>query len=74
MKVKDVVNESEITSTLNTDLSDKQYRRILHDLKTKQSASTSASGAMHKVMQMWSDGDRLVGNYKTLLDDFDIII
>lgn len=71
MKVKDIT-ESSITQTLGPDITHREYNRLINDLKARGgSGNKHALATLRKVQQMWSDGDRLLGNYKSLLDDLD---
>lgn len=56
------------------DLTSNQYKQIVADLKTKSVGDRRASAAKDMVMGMWEKGDKLVGNYKSVIDDFDIEI
>jgi hypothetical protein len=50
------------------------YNKILKDLETKGINNKKATAAKNMVMNLWNSGDRLTGNYKNIIKDFDIDI
>lgn len=56
------------------DLTSNQYKQIISDLKTKSVGDRRASAAKDQVMGMWEKGDKVVGSYKSIIDDFEIDI
>jgi len=51
------------------DLSSKQYHRLISDLKHELTGDRNARQAKDQVMDMWAKGDKLVGNYKSIIKD-----
>jgi len=51
------------------ELSPKQYNRLLTDLKHELTGDKNARQAKDQVMDMWAKGDKLVGNYKSIIKD-----
>jgi len=57
---------------IGDELTDKQYRKIIADLKVHEVGNKSASRAMKQVMSMWEKGDKLIHNYKSIIDEIGI--
>lgn len=58
----------------NGELTISAYNKVLKDLETKGVNNKRAAAAKSMVLSMWEKGDRLVGNYKNIIKDFDIEI
>jgi len=56
------------------DLSSKQYNKLIHDLKVDGVGNKNARSAKDQIMSMWDKGDRLVGNYKSIIKDLKVNI
>lgn len=65
------ITEGSIQSELKPDLTAGEYSRIMNSLKSHGSSNKKSMATLSQVKQMWADGDRLVGNYKSLLDSVD---
>lgn len=69
----DEVTEQAVDEGLD-ELSIRQYRQIISDLKRKESGDLLAQGAMKKVMSMWDKNDKIVSKYRSIIKDFDLDI
>jgi len=56
------------------ELSLSAYNKVLNDLETKGVNNKKATAAKNMVISMWQKGDKLVGNYKSIIKDFGIDI
>jgi hypothetical protein len=72
------VRLSEIKKPVDENIEDdlkltaRQYRKIISDLKKQQVGDRRATQALKQIEAMWSKQDKLVGNYKSIIKDFDI--
>jgi hypothetical protein len=69
----DEVTEQAVDEGLD-ELSIRQYKQIISDLKRKESGDLLAQGAMKKVMSMWDKNDKIVSKYRSIIKDFDLDI
>lgn len=66
------LNELKESIIDDNELTDKAYRGLINDLKTREVGDSRASTAKNQIMSMWEKGDRLTSNYKSIISDFNI--
>lgn len=69
----DEVTEQPVDENID-ELSVRQYKQIISDLKRKESGDLISQGAMKKVMSMWDKNDKVVSKYRAIIKDFDLDI
>lgn len=72
MFIKEITETTKVGDDLH--LTTRQYRGIIKDLKRKQVGDQNVAKALRQIEDMWAKQDRLVGNYKRIIRDFDIDI
>lgn len=68
------MNLNEITSTKLKDLelTQREYNRIISDLKSRAVGNKTAASVLNQIENMWNRGERLTKNYKDIIKQFDI--
>jgi ABC-type lipopolysaccharide export system ATPase subunit len=69
----DEVTEQPVDENID-ELSVRQYKQIISDLKRKDSGDLISQGAMKKVMSMWDKNEKVISKYRSIIKDFDLDI
>ena len=68
MKLDEITN----TKIKELKLSQREYNRIISQLKSRAVGNKSAASMLNQIETMWKNGRRLIKNYRDIIKQFDI--